>query len=108
MAWRSLTASFAWCGLRLRVCVSRVLVLRFGLFFLMNLVLATIYNAYRKQLEDNMLLFAHKRRESLKVCHSRERLARAFAFAAHTNGGGAGGVRAAGPVQRRLRGGVRG
>ena len=48
-------------------CLFFIVFLLLGLFFLMNLVLATIYNAYRKQLEDNMLEFAHRRRESLHV-----------------------------------------
>eukprot|EP00937_MAST-01D_sp_MAST-1D-sp2_P003304 g3304.t1 len=38
-----------------------------GLFFFMNLVLATIYHNYRKQCEENMALFRQRRHEALDV-----------------------------------------
>ena len=38
-----------------------------GVFFFMNLVLATIYHNYRKQCEANMTLFRQRRQEALDV-----------------------------------------
>jgi amino acid transporter len=38
-----------------------------GVYFFMNLVLATIYHNYRKQCEDNMALFRQRRQDALDV-----------------------------------------
>lgn len=38
-----------------------------GVFFFMNLVLATIYHNYRKQCEENLALFRKRRQEALDV-----------------------------------------